>query len=166
MNDFQTRCKGCCLVKEWFMSFASQNLIWFKRQCSTGGFSATDGFASILFQSLMLKCISHYSWLQADCICYPHLLPFSDAAQNLQICKFYGVVSISESVFTIHPGGQAHSPVTWWQTPPFWQGHLSSHCGPCFPGGQRSSQLGRWWCTTETTVTSAHTPVSSHIFFF
>lgn len=42
---------------------------------------------------------------------------------------------------TSQPGGQEHSPVTWWHTPPFWQGHLCSHCGPCLPGGQRSSQL-------------------------
>lgn len=119
-----------------------------------------------VFCSSLLKYVSHYSWQQADCICYPHLLPFSSAALNLQIWKFYSVVLISGSVFTIHPGGQAHSPVTWWQMPPFWQGHLSSHWGPCFPGGQRSSQLGRWWCTTETTVTSAHTPVSSHLSIF
>lgn len=146
-------------------TFAYQNVIQLKRQHRTGRFSGTDGFTSILFQFLMLKYASHYSWLLADCICYPYLLPLSDAASNLQIWKFYGAVSISESVFTIHPGGQAHSPVTWWQTPPFWHGHLSSHCGPCFPGGHRSSQLERWSCTRETRVTLAHIPASRRFIF-
>lgn len=27
---------------------------------------------------------------------------------------------------TVQPGGQAHSPVMWWQVPPFWQGQRSS----------------------------------------
>lgn len=42
---------------------------------------------------------------------------------------------------TIQPGGQEHSPVTWWHTPPFWHGQRSSHRRPCFPGGHTSSQL-------------------------
>lgn len=46
-------------------------------------------------------------------------------------------------VITIQPEGQEHSPVTWWHTPPFWQGQRSSHCCPCLPGGHRSSQLHR-----------------------
>jgi len=42
---------------------------------------------------------------------------------------------------TVHPAGQEHSPVMWWQTPPFWHGQRSSHWAPWLPGGQRSSQL-------------------------
>lgn len=75
INDFQARSDGYCLVTPQLTSFASQNLTQLKRQCRTGAFSVTDGFASILFQSLMLKYVSHYSWLQADRICYPRLLP-------------------------------------------------------------------------------------------
>lgn len=75
INDFQARSDGYCLVTPQLTSFASQNLTQLKRQCRTGAFSVTDGFASILFQSLMLKYVSRYSWLQADRICYPRSLP-------------------------------------------------------------------------------------------
>jgi len=110
----------------------------------------------------MLKYTSYYSWLQADCILCSNPQLFSDAAWNLEIWKFCRALLILERVFTIHPGGHAHSPVTWWQMPPFWQGHLSSHCGPCFPGGQRSSQLQRWY-TADTTVNWAQGSSSSYI---
>ncbi len=44
-------------------------------------------------------------------------------------------------LLTIHPAGQEHSPVMWWQVPPFWQGQRCSHCGPWLPEGHRSPQL-------------------------
>lgn len=148
MNYFQTTSKEHGLITVQSMSPAFQTWRIFKNRW----------FCNYCIQSFMLKYISHYSWLQADCICYSHFLPFYDAARNLQIQLFYWVVSVSHSVLTIHPGGQVHSPVTWWQMPPFWHGHLSSHCGPCLPGGQRSSQLWRWrwWCKTETIIILAH----------
>lgn len=89
INGFQAKSNGYCLVTAQLTTFASQNLTQLKRQCRTGGFSVTDGSASILFQSLMLKYVSHYSWLQADRICYPRLLPFF-CCWNVQIWKFLG----------------------------------------------------------------------------
>lgn len=35
---------------------------------------------------------------------------------------------------------------------PFWQGHLCSQCGPCLPGGQRSSQLRDLSETKDTII--------------
>lgn len=107
INDFQARSKGYCLVTAQIMSYASQYLIQLKWQCRTGAFSVTDGFASILFQSLMLKYVSHYAWLQADCICYPRLLLFFFSCWDVQIWKFFGgVVGISEGIF-YHPSWRA-----------------------------------------------------------
>lgn len=58
---------------------------------------------------------------------------------NIQNCGPHGRAVTPRH--TIQPAGQEHSPVTWWHTPPFWQGQRSSHCRPCFPGGHKSSQL-------------------------
>lgn len=62
-------------------------------------------------------------------------------------------------VTTIQPAGQEHSPVTWWHTPPFWQGQRSSHCCPCLPGGHRSSQLQRDSTGKIMCFTISHIPV-------
>lgn len=42
---------------------------------------------------------------------------------------------------TVQPAGHEHSPVMWWQVPPFWQGQRCSHWVPWLPDGQRTPQL-------------------------
>lgn len=111
-NVFQARSKGSCLSTTHVFCIPESGKL--KRQCRIETFLVTDGFASILFQSLMLKYVSHYSWLQADHICYPHLLSLLSLLSRCTNMEVLGGLWGFQSVFfTIHPGGQEHSPVMW-----------------------------------------------------